>query len=153
MELGAHLPLIEFDGAPCTLADLRAYAGRAAALGYSWLCANDQLVFSRPWLDGPTALAATIDAAAGMTIATTVALPVVRGAAPTAKTLAALHQLSGGRLVAGLGPWSARRSTSAGSSSPTQSVRCARSSVPEVRPSGWRAGGRRPGCAASPGSA
>lgn len=108
MELGAHLPLIEFDGAPSTLADLRAYAGRAAALGYSWLCANDHLVFSRPWLDGPTALAATIDAAAGMTVATTVALPVVRGAAPTAKTLAALHQLSGGRLVAGLGPGSSR---------------------------------------------
>jgi alkanesulfonate monooxygenase SsuD/methylene tetrahydromethanopterin reductase-like flavin-dependent oxidoreductase (luciferase family) len=108
MELGAHLPLIELDGAPSTLADLRAYAGRAAALGYSWLCANDHLVFSRPWLDGPTALAATIDAAAGMTIATTVALPVVRGAAPTAKTLAALHQLSGGRLVAGLGPGSSR---------------------------------------------
>lgn len=108
MEFGAHLPLIEFDGAPSTLADLRAYAGRAAALGYSWLCANDHLVFSRPWLDGPTALAATIDAAADMTIATTVALPVVRGAAPTAKTLAALHQLSGGRLVAGLGPGSSR---------------------------------------------
>jgi alkanesulfonate monooxygenase SsuD/methylene tetrahydromethanopterin reductase-like flavin-dependent oxidoreductase (luciferase family) len=108
MELGAHLPLIEFDGARSTLADLRAYAGRAAALGYRWLCANDHLVFSRPWLDGPTALAATIDAAAGMTIATTVALPVVRGAAPTAKTLAALHQLSGGRLVAGLGPGSSR---------------------------------------------
>jgi alkanesulfonate monooxygenase SsuD/methylene tetrahydromethanopterin reductase-like flavin-dependent oxidoreductase (luciferase family) len=108
MEFGAHLPLIEFDGAPSTLADLRAYAGRAAALGYSWLCANDHLVFSRPWLDGPTALAATIDPAAGMTIATTVALPVVRGAAPTAKTLATLHQLSGGRLVAGLGPGSSR---------------------------------------------
>lgn len=108
MEIGAHLPLIEFDGAPPTLAELRAYAGRAAALGYTWLCANDHLVFSRPWLDGPTALAATIDAAADMTIATTVALPVVRGAAPTAKMLAALHELSGGRLVAGLGPGSSR---------------------------------------------
>jgi alkanesulfonate monooxygenase SsuD/methylene tetrahydromethanopterin reductase-like flavin-dependent oxidoreductase (luciferase family) len=108
MEIGAHLPLIEFDGAPRTLAELRAYAGRAAALGYQWLCANDHLVFSRPWLDGPTALAATLDAAADMTIATTVALPVVRGPAPTAKMLAALHALSGGRLVAGLGPGSSR---------------------------------------------
>lgn len=108
MEIGAHLPLIELDGAPRTLAELRAYAGRAAALGYTWLCANDHLVFGRPWLDGPTALAATIDAAPAMTIATTVALPVVRGPAPTSKMLAALHRLSGGRLVAGLGPGSSR---------------------------------------------
>jgi alkanesulfonate monooxygenase SsuD/methylene tetrahydromethanopterin reductase-like flavin-dependent oxidoreductase (luciferase family) len=108
MEIGAHLPLIEFDGTPRTLAELRAYAGRAAALGYTWLCANDHLVFGRPWLDGPTALAATIDAAPAMTIATTVALPVVRGPAPTSKMLAALHRLSGGRLVAGLGPGSSR---------------------------------------------
>ena len=43
-----------------------------------------------------------------MTIATTVALPVVRGPAPTAKMLAALHRLSAGRLVAGLGPGSSR---------------------------------------------
>jgi alkanesulfonate monooxygenase SsuD/methylene tetrahydromethanopterin reductase-like flavin-dependent oxidoreductase (luciferase family) len=108
MEIGAHLPLIELDGAPRTLAELRAYAGRAAALGYTWLYANDHLVFGRPWLDGPTALAATIDAAPAMTIATTVALPVVRGPAPTSKMLAALHRLSGGRLVAGLGPASSR---------------------------------------------
>ena len=108
MEIGAHLPLIELDGTPRTLAELRAYAGRAAALGYTWLCANDHLVFGRPWLDGPTALAATIDAAPAMTIATTVALPVVRGPAPTSKMLAALHRLSGGRLVAGLGPGSSR---------------------------------------------
>lgn len=65
-------------------------------------------MFGRPWLDGPTALAATIGAAPAMTIATTVALPVVRGPAPTSKMLAALHRLSGGRLVAGLGPASSR---------------------------------------------
>ena len=41
-----------------------------------------------------------------MTIATTVALPVVRGPAHTAKLLAALHTLSDGRLVAGVGPGS-----------------------------------------------
>jgi alkanesulfonate monooxygenase SsuD/methylene tetrahydromethanopterin reductase-like flavin-dependent oxidoreductase (luciferase family) len=29
-----------------------------ARLGYHYLCANDHLVFGRPWLDGPTALAA-----------------------------------------------------------------------------------------------
>jgi hypothetical protein len=80
MEYGAHLPLIEFDGTRRTLADLRAYARRAAALGYRYLCANDHLLFARPWLDGPTALAATIEASAEMTLATTVCLPLFAAA-------------------------------------------------------------------------
>jgi alkanesulfonate monooxygenase SsuD/methylene tetrahydromethanopterin reductase-like flavin-dependent oxidoreductase (luciferase family) len=109
MQLGAHLPLIAFDGERRTLADLRSFARTAAELGYRYLCANDHLLFSRPWLDGPTALAATIDAAADMTLATTVCLPVVRGAPQTAKTLAALDLLSDGRLVAGVGPGSSAR--------------------------------------------
>jgi alkanesulfonate monooxygenase SsuD/methylene tetrahydromethanopterin reductase-like flavin-dependent oxidoreductase (luciferase family) len=109
VEYGAHLPLIDFEGARPTLADLRAYAGRAAVLGYRFLGVNDHLVFSRPWLDGPVALAATIDAAADLTIATTVSLPVVRGPVQTAKTLAALDVLSGGRLLAGVGPGSSPR--------------------------------------------
>ena len=109
MEYGAHLPLIEFDGGSRTLGDLREYASRAAALGYRFLCANDHLFFQRPWIDGPTALAATIDAAPDTTIATTVALPVIRGPVQTAKTLASLDLLSGGRLVAGVGPGSSPR--------------------------------------------
>jgi alkanesulfonate monooxygenase SsuD/methylene tetrahydromethanopterin reductase-like flavin-dependent oxidoreductase (luciferase family) len=109
MEYGAHLPLIEFGGAGQTLADLRAYARHAAALGYRYLCANDHLVFGRPWLDGPTALAATTEASAEMTLATTVCLPVVRGPVQSAKMLAAIDVLSGGRLVAGVGPGSSPR--------------------------------------------
>jgi alkanesulfonate monooxygenase SsuD/methylene tetrahydromethanopterin reductase-like flavin-dependent oxidoreductase (luciferase family) len=109
MQLGAHLPLIGFEGERRTLAELRSFARTAAELGYRYLCANDHLLFSRPWLDGPTALAATIDAAADMTLATTVCLPVVRGAPQTAKTLAALAILSDGRLVAGVGPGSSAR--------------------------------------------
>jgi alkanesulfonate monooxygenase SsuD/methylene tetrahydromethanopterin reductase-like flavin-dependent oxidoreductase (luciferase family) len=105
MEYGAHLPLVE----PRTLADLTAYARRAAALDFHFLCANDHLLFGRPWLDGPTALAATLDASAGMTLATTVALPVIRGPVQTAKLLAALDRLSDGRLVAGVGPGSSPR--------------------------------------------
>jgi hypothetical protein len=84
MEYGAHLRLIEFEGARQTLAELRVYARRAAALGYRYLCANDHLLFGRPWLDGPTALAATFEAAE-VTLATTVCLPVVRGPAPSAE--------------------------------------------------------------------
>jgi alkanesulfonate monooxygenase SsuD/methylene tetrahydromethanopterin reductase-like flavin-dependent oxidoreductase (luciferase family) len=106
VDYGAHLPLIDFGAGPKTLTDVRAYARRAAELDYRFLCANDHLLFGRPWLDGPTALAATIDQSADMTLATTVALPVIRGPVQTAKLLAALDILSGGRLVAGVGPGS-----------------------------------------------
>ena len=41
-----------------------------------------------------------------MTLMTTVALPVVRGPVPLAKSLAALDVLSGGHLIAGVGPGS-----------------------------------------------
>jgi alkanesulfonate monooxygenase SsuD/methylene tetrahydromethanopterin reductase-like flavin-dependent oxidoreductase (luciferase family) len=109
MDYGAHLPLIEFDGVGPTLADLRAYARRAAELEYRYLCANDHLLFGRPWLDGPTALAATIEESADMTLATTVCLPVIRGPVQSAKMLAAIDRLSGGRLVAGVGPGSSPR--------------------------------------------
>ena len=109
MEYGAHLPLMGFDGRRPTLADLQGYAQRAAALGYRFLCANDHLLFSRPWLDGPTALAAVIQASADMQLATTVTVPVVRGPIQTAKVLAAIDILSGGRLVVGVGPGSSQR--------------------------------------------
>lgn len=109
MQYGAHLPLIELDGRPRTLSDLCAYARRAAALEFRYLCANDHLLFARPWLDGPTALAAALEAAGDMTIATTIALPVIRGPVQTAKLLATLDNLSGGRLIAGVGPGSSAR--------------------------------------------
>jgi alkanesulfonate monooxygenase SsuD/methylene tetrahydromethanopterin reductase-like flavin-dependent oxidoreductase (luciferase family) len=109
MQYGAHLPLIDFEGARPSLADLREYARRAAALGYRYLCANDHLLFGRPWIDGPTALAATIEASGEMTLATTVCLPVIRGPVQSAKTLTAIDILSDGRLVAGVGPGSSPR--------------------------------------------
>ena len=109
MQYGAHLPLIEFDGARRTLDDLRQYAKRASDLGYEYLCANDHLLFGRPWIDGPTALAATIDASSEMTLATTVCLPVIRGPVLSAKMLSAIDILSDGRLVAGVGPGSSPR--------------------------------------------
>ena len=92
-----------------SLAELRAYAKRASELGYTFLCANDHLLFSRPWLDGPTALAAVLEASETMRLATTVSIPVVRGPMVSAKTLAAIDLLSGGRLVVGVGPGSSER--------------------------------------------
>ena len=105
MEYGAHLPLADL-GDGFSLAALQDYARAASELGYSWLCANDHLVFSRPWLDGLTALSAVIDRSGDMTLATTVSLPVIRGPAVLAKALTALDVLSGGRVVAGVGPGS-----------------------------------------------
>jgi probable F420-dependent oxidoreductase len=109
MEFGVHLPLISFAGEQRSLADLLAVTQAASDLGYTHVCANDHLVFSRPWLDGPTALAAVLAHSGRMTLATTVAVPVLRGPAATAKILAAIDLLSGGRLVVGLGPGSSAR--------------------------------------------
>jgi probable F420-dependent oxidoreductase len=109
MEFGVHLPLISIGGEQRSLNDLLAYTEAARDLGYTHLCANDHLVFSHPWLDGPTALAAVLAHSGQMTLATTVAVPVLRGPAATAKILAAIDLLSGGRLMVGLGPGSSAR--------------------------------------------
>src|SRR5215469_3069976 len=106
MEFGAHLPLMDFGGHPFTLDHLLGYARAAERLGFDTLCVNDHLVFAVPWLDGPTALAAVIEASGRMTLATTVTLVVVRGPVPVAKSLAAIDRLSGGRVLITAGPGS-----------------------------------------------
>ena len=97
---------MDFGGHPVTLDHLLRYARTAEQLGFDMLCANDHLVFAVPWLDGPTALAAVIEASGQMTLATTVALVAVRGPVPVAKALAAIDRLSGGRLLVAAGPGS-----------------------------------------------
>src|SRR5687768_4092524 len=99
---------MDFGGHPYTLEHLVAYTRTAARLGLTTLCANDHLVFAVPWLDGPTALAATIEHSPGMTLASTVALPVVRGPVALAKTWSAIDRLSGGRTFVAVGPGSSR---------------------------------------------
>ncbi len=106
MDYGAHLPLMALVRRPWTLDRLLQYAHTAEGEGFQALSANDHLVFGRPWLDGLTALAAVLSSAGRMTLATTVALPVVRGPVALAKSLAAIDLLSGGRLVVGVGPGS-----------------------------------------------
>jgi alkanesulfonate monooxygenase SsuD/methylene tetrahydromethanopterin reductase-like flavin-dependent oxidoreductase (luciferase family) len=106
MEYGAHLPTMDVGGEGFSLTALRDYARAAADLGYTWLCANDHLVFSRPWLDGLTALAAVVDRSGDMTLATTISNPVIRGPAALAKALTAIDVVSGGRVIAGVGPGS-----------------------------------------------
>jgi len=97
---------MDFGGHPFTLDHLLRYARTAEQLGFDMLCANDHLVFAVPWLDGPTALTAVIEASGQMTLATTVALVAVRGPVPVAKALAAIDRLSGGRLLVAAGPGS-----------------------------------------------
>jgi probable F420-dependent oxidoreductase len=109
VEFGVHLPLTPIAGEQRSLDDLLAFTEAACDLGYTHLCSNDHLVFSRPWLDGLTALAAVLAQSGQMTLATTVAVPVLRGPAATAKILAAIDLLSGGRLLVGVGPGSSAR--------------------------------------------
>jgi alkanesulfonate monooxygenase SsuD/methylene tetrahydromethanopterin reductase-like flavin-dependent oxidoreductase (luciferase family) len=106
MELAAHLPLMEFGGEGQSLARIRSAAVAARECGFSAVSANDHFVFSTPWLDGPTALAAVIEHTAALELATTVSLVALRGPVPLAKSLAAIDLLSGGRLLAGVGPGS-----------------------------------------------
>ena len=109
MRFGAHLPQIDFVGTGHDVAALGPYVDAVRDLGYSAITANDHLVFQRPWLDGLVALSSVLDRAGGLTVATTVALPVVRGPVVLARTAAALNLLSGGRLVLGVAPGSSAR--------------------------------------------
>ena len=106
LEVGVHLPQISFDGEPISLERLVGVATAAEALGFAALSANDHFVWARPWLDGPSALAAVVASTSRIRLMTSVALPVLRGPFALAKSLAAIDLLSGGRLDAGLGPGS-----------------------------------------------
>jgi alkanesulfonate monooxygenase SsuD/methylene tetrahydromethanopterin reductase-like flavin-dependent oxidoreductase (luciferase family) len=108
VNIGVHLPLLDFGSHPFTRDHLTGYVSAAARLGFTTLAANDHMVFSVPWLDGPTALAAVAGDSQHMRLATTVALPVIRGPVPLAKTLGAIDRLSGGKLTVGVGPGSSQ---------------------------------------------
>ena len=109
MDFGLHLPLMDFGNNPFTVDHLIKYAETGQKLGFRALAANNHLVFSKPWLDGTTALAAVLAHSGDMDLATTVSLPVVYGPVALAKSLAAIDRLSGGRLIACVGPGSSAR--------------------------------------------
>jgi alkanesulfonate monooxygenase SsuD/methylene tetrahydromethanopterin reductase-like flavin-dependent oxidoreductase (luciferase family) len=109
MDLGLHLPLMQFADEGLSLRRLEQAVDAARDGGLKAVSANDHFVFSTPWLDGPTALASVIERTGEMTLATTVSLAVLRGPVPLAKTLTALDVLSEGRMIAALGPGSSRR--------------------------------------------
>lgn len=109
MDLALHLPLLQFGDVPLSQRRLNDAVDAARECGFAAVSANDHFVFGAPWLDGPTALASVIERSGVMTLATTVALAVVRGPVALAKTLAAIDLLSGGRLIAAVGPGSSQR--------------------------------------------
>jgi probable F420-dependent oxidoreductase len=109
LRFGVHLPQLGWESEQLSLERLIAVAAAAEPLGFDTVCANDHLVYGRPWLDGPLALAAILGAAPNVRLMTSVALPVVRGPVALAKALAVIDLLSGGRLDAGLGPGSSER--------------------------------------------
>ena len=104
-----HLPLMDFGGQRFGVEHLVEYVETATALGFDAVAVNDHMVFEVPWLDGPTALAAVVSCSGKAQLFTTVANPVVRGPVALAKILAGLDVISGGRVVAGLGPGSSER--------------------------------------------
>lgn len=107
MQFGAHLPVLDFSGT--SWRSLPSYVEAARKLGFTAIAANDHLVFQRPWLDGLAALASVIGPSGQMDLATTVALPVVRGPVALSKAAVAIDLLSGGRLILGVGPGSSAR--------------------------------------------
>jgi hypothetical protein len=109
LELGLHLPLMEFGDEGQSITRLGGAVDAARENGFAAVSANDHFLFQTPWLDGATALAAVIDRSGAMELATTVANVALRGPVPLAKTLAALDVLSDGRVIAGVGPGSSER--------------------------------------------
>jgi alkanesulfonate monooxygenase SsuD/methylene tetrahydromethanopterin reductase-like flavin-dependent oxidoreductase (luciferase family) len=109
MEAGLHLPQLDLTGEGLSYRRLAVAVDAARDSGFVAVSANDHFFFGAPWLDGPSALAAVIERAGKMVLATTVSLPTLRGPVPLAKTLLALDVLSEGRLIAGVGPGSSRR--------------------------------------------
>ena len=106
MDLGVHLPLMEFGDEGQSWSRLEATTTAARECGFAAVSVNDHYVFSTPWLDGPSALAAAAPGSGRLDLATTVANVVLRGPVALAKALAAVDVISGGRVVAGVGPGS-----------------------------------------------
>jgi alkanesulfonate monooxygenase SsuD/methylene tetrahydromethanopterin reductase-like flavin-dependent oxidoreductase (luciferase family) len=108
LDFGAHLPVIDFGFRKFSSGWLSAYVRTARDLGFKAVLVNDHLIYSRPWLDAPTALAAILSDSGNMAIGSVI-LAIVRGPMPMAKALAAIDILSNGRLFVGFAPGSSAR--------------------------------------------
>jgi alkanesulfonate monooxygenase SsuD/methylene tetrahydromethanopterin reductase-like flavin-dependent oxidoreductase (luciferase family) len=102
------LPLIDFGGEGFSYRRLAETVDAARECRSAAISAKDHFLFSAPWLDGLTALAAVAERSGGMKLVTTLALASLRGPVPLAKAFSALDILSGGRVIAGVGPGSSK---------------------------------------------
>jgi alkanesulfonate monooxygenase SsuD/methylene tetrahydromethanopterin reductase-like flavin-dependent oxidoreductase (luciferase family) len=110
MDFGVHLPLILGEHeAPPDAAWVADFAASAEALNYTFVTANDHVMYRSPWLDGPTTLAIAAAATTRVRLATSVLVPAIRRPFVAAKMLATLDHMSRGRLVVGVGPGSYER--------------------------------------------
>ena len=109
MEFGAHLPLMDFGGHPYTLQHLVDYTKTAARSGSRCSPPTTTLSSTCRGSTGRPRWPPRWSTRRGMTLATTVALAVVRGPVPVAKTLGAIDRLSGGRMLVVVGPGSSAR--------------------------------------------
>ena len=57
MDLGVHLPVLQWSESEPETPSLIAYVETARRLGFTAVSVNDHVQHRRPWLDGPTALA------------------------------------------------------------------------------------------------
>ena len=122
MDLGVHLPLMQFGEERLSLGRLGKAVDAARECGFAAVSANDHFVFQTPWLDGPTALASMIERSGRLTLATTVSLAVLRG--PVAAGQGAGRHRHPLRRADSSPPWGlAHRSvTTTPSASPSRSV-------------------------------
>src|SRR5215210_1626305 len=103
MKIGYLLPTCEqiMEGRPET-SPLLALAERAAGLGYNSVWVGDSLT-ARPRHDPLTLLAGVAGRVPGLTLGTAVLLPALRNPVVLAHQVATLDQLTGGRLILGVG--------------------------------------------------
>ncbi len=102
MDFGVHLPIVTLTQEEHSLDRLRNIAQQAEILGYSSIAVTDHLLYTRPFLDSLSSLSAIISSTTKVALMTSVALLVVRGPVPLAKSLTAIDILSEGRLIAGV---------------------------------------------------
>lgn len=110
MKIGVVLPISESDGATPAYAEVRAYARRAEQLGFDSLWVFDHLLSRRPndpatygiW-ECWTLLSALAEATSQVELGTIVLAVPFRNPALIAKMAATLDEVSGGRLILGLG--------------------------------------------------
>ena len=106
MEYGIHLPTQPIDGKVPSLDYLTTFVEEADRLGYSYLAITDHFGSGRSLLDPTTTLAAVASVSGRLRLVPSIMLVTLRGIVPSAKYLATLDVLTGGRVIAGIGPGS-----------------------------------------------